>query len=188
MLDGTCRQGPSVPGVSAVRTVMPPSLSRPGPSRLARGPLEDPRRSGGNRVVDAMAVCQGAGMREETFFRIVDAWHEVAGVPMGSPDHKINVVVSPGSHVAPTGWVGAVRLANHSTAARTLITTPDERQAARVRDELRTVAADYATDRATWGALLPSDSGRDLRPADLAYSQEPDLEPAADGVPVEDNA
>jgi hypothetical protein len=86
-------------------------------------------------------------MRPSTLDHVAAAWKVLADVPHGWVPGKITITSSAASVVAPPGWVGAIRLGAGSVAAGALITTPDELQAASVRDTLGTVTPDRATDR-----------------------------------------
>ena len=123
-------------------------------------------------------------MLASTLDRVAVAWDVLSGVPHGWVPGKITIASSSASVIAPPGWVGTIRLGAGSVAAGALITTPDEPQAALVRDTLGTVLPDQATDQPAWGALWPSDPGRIMGPAELAYLDAPDFAPR-DGEPVD---
>jgi GNAT superfamily N-acetyltransferase len=122
-------------------------------------------------------------MLPSTLDRVAVAWNVLAGVPHGWVPGKITIASSATSVIAPTGWVGAIRLGARSVAAGALITAPDEPEAASVRDTLGAAAPEQATDRVAWGALWPSDSRHILGPAELAYLDPPDFAPRT-GEPV----
>jgi GNAT superfamily N-acetyltransferase len=122
-------------------------------------------------------------MLPSTLDRVAVAWNVLAGVPHGWVSGKITIASSSTSVIAPAGWVGAIRLGAGSVAAGALITAPDEPQAALVRDTFGAASPEQATDRSEWGALWPSDPGRILGPAELAYLDAPDFSPR-DGEPV----
>lgn len=123
-------------------------------------------------------------MLSSTLDRIAVAWNVLSGVPHGWVPGKITIASSSTSVIAPPGWVGAIRLGVGSVAAGALIAAPDEPQAALVRDTLGTALPEQATDRPAWGSLWPSDPGRILGPAELAYVDAPDFAPR-DGEPVD---
>ena len=116
-------------------------------------------------------------MLPSTVDRIAVAWNVLSGVPHGWVPGKITIASSPESVIAPPGWVGTIRLGAGSVAAGALITAPDEPQAASVRDTLGTARPEEATDRPAWGSLWPSEPGRILGPAELAYLDAPDFAP-----------
>jgi GNAT superfamily N-acetyltransferase len=123
-------------------------------------------------------------MRPSTLDHVAEAWNVLADVRHGWVPGKITITSSGTSVVAPPGWVGAIRLGAGSVAIGALITAPDERQAASVRDTLGTVTPDRATDRPAWGSLWPSEPRRILGPAALAYLDPSDFAPR-DGEPVD---
>ena len=122
-------------------------------------------------------------MQPSTLDRIAVAWNLLAHVPGGWVPGKITIESSAASGIAPPGWVGAIRLGAGSVAAGALITAPDETQAASVRDNLATVIPEQATDRTAWRPMWPSEPGRILGPAELAYLDRPDFAPRS-GEPV----
>jgi GNAT superfamily N-acetyltransferase len=123
-------------------------------------------------------------MQPSTLDRIAMAWNVLAGVPGGWVPGKITIESSPASRIAPPGWVGAIWLGAGSIAAGALITTPDETQAAAVRDTVGTAIPEQATDRMAWRSLWPTSPGRILGPAELAYLDRPDFA-SRSGEPVE---
>ena len=68
-------------------------------------------------------------VRDESLDRVRRAWAALAGVPASSFScGAARVLVSPGSQICPSGWVGVVDL-----GGAVVVTVPSERAAERVR-------------------------------------------------------
>ncbi|MFD0259114.1 GNAT family N-acetyltransferase [Kitasatospora indigofera] len=107
-------------------------------------------------------------------------WQELASVPVSfAPPDGTSVVVSPGSRMCPSGWVGLVVLGNAA-----IVTTPDEDTAGRVRDALAGLPVGALADAQAVRGVLPV--ARVLGPAALAYVSADGFRPVvASGPTVE---
>ncbi|MDH6145219.1 MULTISPECIES: GNAT family N-acetyltransferase [Kitasatospora] len=100
-------------------------------------------------------------------------WEGLASVPVSfGPAGSVNVVVSPNSGLCPAGWIGAV-----SIGGSAIVTAPDQRLAALLRDALRGVPAGAVGDAVC--EHVPTN--RVLGPAALAYLSADGFRPAAPG-------
>ncbi|MFB7513372.1 GNAT family N-acetyltransferase [Streptomyces sp. NPDC056144] len=111
-------------------------------------------------------------------------WEELAGHAGEFPPRGgVRVLVSPESRMCPPGWTGAVTLGGAA-----LVTAPDARTAARVREALRGRAAEAAVDVTAYRERLPV--AEVLGPAALAFLSPEGFRPvtaaAVERVPAED--
>ncbi|MFB7355200.1 GNAT family N-acetyltransferase [Streptomyces gardneri] len=107
-------------------------------------------------------------------------WEELAAASPGSfpPKGEVKVLVSPESGTCPKGWVGVVTLDGSA-----LVTAPDARVAARVREALRGRSVDAAGEASSYREALPV--ARVLGPAALSYASPEGFRPVAAASAVE---
>ncbi|MFE1903894.1 GNAT family N-acetyltransferase [Streptomyces gardneri] len=107
-------------------------------------------------------------------------WEELAAVSPGSfpPKGEVKVLVSPESGTCPKGWVGVVTLDGSA-----LVTAPDARVAARVREALRGRSVDAAGEASSYRETLPV--AQVLGPAALSYASPEGFRPVAAASAVE---